>query len=92
MAVEVVTKEDLQVFRMQLINDIKQIILQQPQPAIKKWLKSTEVRRLLSISPGTLQNLRITGKLPFSKLGGIHYYRYEDVQEILNAEMNQNNS
>lgn len=87
MAVEIVTKEDLHVFRMQLLDDLKLIIKQQSQPAVKKWLKSTEVRKLLSVSPGTLQNLRITGKLPFSKVGSILYYRFEDVQTLLNVEI-----
>ena len=88
MPVEVVTKEDLQAFRMQLLNDLKQVISQQPKAEIKKWLKSSEVRKMLSLSAGKLQNLRITGKLPFSKIGGIVYYKYEDVEKLLGTTAN----
>ena len=42
------------------------------QPALpqRPWLKSHEVRRLLKISHGTLQHLRDSGQLKFSKVGG----------------------
>ncbi len=56
MSVEVVTREDLQAFRLELINDIKELLLPQPDTS-KKWLRSTEVRKQLSISAGTLQKL-----------------------------------
>lgn len=49
----------------------------------KKWLKSIEVRKLLNISPGTLQNLRINGTLRFTKIGGMLYYKLEDIHKLL---------
>jgi hypothetical protein len=36
----------------------------------KQWLKSVDVRKMLNISPGTLQNLRINGTLRYTKIGG----------------------
>ncbi len=83
MSVEVVTKEDLQVFRLQLLNDIKDIVLLK-QNKTEDWLRSSEVRKLLKISPGTLQSFRINGKLKPSKIGGIHFYRYTDIEKLLN--------
>jgi hypothetical protein len=62
MAIEIITKEDLQIFRFQLLDDLKNIIHTKPHKQ-KQWLKSSEVRKLLKISPGTLQNLRINGTL-----------------------------
>ena len=85
MALEVVTKEDLQAFRMQLLDDLKLIIAQQVEPSPKKWLKSGEVRTLLNLSAGKLQNLRITGKLPFTRIGGILYYQYKDVEKLFES-------
>jgi len=41
------------------------------------------VKKLLGISPGTLQNLRINGTLPFTKIGGVILYDYEDIQKML---------
>lgn len=86
MSVEVVTKADLQAFRIQLLNDLKKILVQQIPADSKKWLKSSEVMALLSLSAGKLQNLRITGKLPFSRIGGICYYKYEDIERLLSKE------
>jgi hypothetical protein len=82
MAIEVITKEDLNEFRHLLLNDIKNVIQPKHQKQ-KQWLKSTEVRKLLKISPGTLQNLRINGTLSFTKMGGIIFYNYEDIEAML---------
>ena len=82
MNVELITKDDLKEFKSDLLTEIKAIM--QPGPGqSKKWLKSVEVRRLLNISPGTLQNLRINGTLRFSKVGSIMYYKLEDINKIL---------
>lgn len=81
MNVELVTKEDLRELENNLLNAIKQI--QPGQGQAKKWLKSIEVRKLLNISPGTLQNLRIKGILRYTKIGGIMYYKLEDISKIL---------
>jgi predicted site-specific integrase-resolvase len=53
---------------------------------VKPWLRNSEVRKLLNISANTVQRLRIAGKLPSSKVGGIHYYRYEDIEKLLNSD------
>jgi predicted site-specific integrase-resolvase len=55
----------------------------------KKWIKSYEVRKLLNISPGTLQNLRMNGTLPFTRMGGALYYDNEDIQKILQTNKKQ---
>ena len=82
MIVEVITREDLNQFRSLLLNDLKEIIYSKPNPS-KQWLKSTEVRKLLNISPGTLQNLRINGTLSYNKIGGTIYYKYEEITKML---------
>lgn len=83
MAANIITTEDLNQFKSELLEDIKTIINNQSGFTPKKWLKSPEVRELLSISPGTLQNLRINGTLPFTKVGGVIYYDYDEIQKIL---------
>ena len=87
MAIEVVTKEDLQQFRMQLINDIRQLIGSPEKTFDKQWLKNAEVKKLLNISSNTVQRLRISGKLRSNKIGGIHYYRYADIEKMMNKEV-----
>ena len=84
MAIEVITREDLDEFRTLLLNDLKEILQSKPEQT-KQWLKSNEVRKLLNISPGTLQNLRINGTLTFTKIGGIMYYNYSDIEKVLNG-------
>ena len=90
MAVNIVTTEDLHTFRIQLLDDLKRIFSQVKTENQKQWLKSVEVRRLLKISPGTLQNLRINGTLKFTKIGGIHYYSMDDINRLLESGFSRN--
>lgn len=83
MAATIITTEDLREFKEELLEDIKAIINHQSGFNTKKWLKSPEVRDLLSISPGTLQNLRINGTLPYTRVGGVIYYDYEEIQKVM---------
>jgi len=83
MAIEVITREDLNEFRFLLLNDLKEIFGTKPQEQ-KQWLKSKEVRKLLNISAGTLQTLRINKKLTYTKIGGILYYNNADIEKLLN--------
>jgi DNA-directed RNA polymerase subunit F len=82
MNVELITKEDLKELKNDLLNEIKAIV-QPGEGQSKKWLKSNEVRKLLNISPGTLQNLRINGTLRYTKMGSIIYYKQEDINKVL---------
>ena len=79
---QIITREDLNEFRTLLLSDLNGMFNSTPQQQ-KQWLKSTEVRKLLNISPGTLQNLRINGTLTYTKIGGIIFYAYADLQKVL---------
>lgn len=83
MAATIITTEDLREFKTELLDDIKALIDAQSGFKANKWLKSPEVRELLSISPGTLQNLRINGTLPYTKVGGVIYYDYEEIVKVM---------
>ena len=85
MSVEVLTKEDLQSFRVQLLNDLRALLFH-GQNTKKEWLRSSEIRKALKISAGTLQNLRVTGLLKSSKIGGILFYRNSDLEKLLDPE------
>ena len=82
MAVSVVTTDDLEVFRHNLLNDLR-TIMQTKAPKQMQWLKSSEVRKTLKISPGTLQNLRVNGTLSYTKIGSIIYYNQDDIDSLL---------
>jgi len=79
MPTSIITTDDLREFKMELLEELKTLLSKQNSGTLKRYLKSSEVMDLLQISPGTLQNLRINGTLPYTKVGGIIYY---DVQEI----------
>lgn len=83
MAAQIITKEDLDEFKEELLEQIRIMLNSKVKPQSKKWLKSYEVREMLGISPGTLQNMRINGTLPFTKVGGLIFYDYDDIQKML---------
>ena len=85
MATEILTQEDLKQFRLQLLEDLK-VHFSQATATPKQWLKSSEVRKMLSISHGTLQNLRVNGTLPYKKLGGTMFYKYDDIERLLESD------
>ena len=85
MALEIVTKEDLETFRISMLEDIKGLLANPSPTPNKPWLRGNEVKKLLSISEGSLQQLRVTGKLKGSKVGGIYYYRYTDIDKMMNV-------
>lgn len=87
MAATIMTVEDFKEFKIELLEQIKKIVESQNTASIKKWLKSTEVRKLLNISPGTLQNLRINGTLSYTKIGGTIYYANQDIDKLLENNM-----
>ena len=86
MAAEIVTKEDLQEFGTNLLNQIRGLLGQVVEEP-KKWLKSYQVKNLLKISDNTLQTLRDNGTIPFTKIGGILYYSMEDINKVLRGEV-----
>ena len=83
MAATIITTEDLYDFKVQLFGELKKLLKENPQTPVKKYLKSAEVMEMLQVSPGTLQNLRINGTLPYTKIGGIILYEYEEILKVL---------
>lgn len=83
MATTVLTTEDLQEFKKELLQELKFLFPNNQATQNKKWLKSKEVRNMLSISPGTLQTLRINGTIPYTKMGGVIYYDNDEILRIL---------
>ena len=51
MTYDIITQEDLQKFRLQLLEDLTRIMSGAAQPQLnKEWLRSSEVRKMLGIS------------------------------------------
>jgi len=79
---ELLTKRDLQKFKQELFEFLKPVKESQGLQQ-QKWLRSKDVRKLLNISTGTLQNLRINGTLSYRKAGSIFFYKAEDIDKML---------
>lgn len=85
MGATILTTEDLMEFKLELLDEIRTLLQNKSDHFPKKWLKTHEVRELLGVSHGTLQNLRLNGTLPFSKVGGVLYYDYEEIMQVLES-------
>ncbi|SFW62345.1 Helix-turn-helix domain-containing protein [Sinomicrobium oceani] len=92
MKIEIITQDDLFKLKEDILAEIRALNhSNSTNEQGKVWLKSAEVRRLLGISPGTLQNLRVTGTLPYRKIGGTIYYRRDDVDTMMENGSNDHN-
>ncbi len=85
---EIITTDDLREFKTELLTEFRKMLKEHHGQPTKKWLKSYEVKKMLGISPGTLQNMRINGTIPFTKMGGILFYDSEDIRKILEDNKN----
>lgn len=86
MSIEVLTKEDLQLFRVQLLSDIRTMLLSlNPHAGNQKMegFKTGDVRNVLGCSVNKLMSLRIARKIRWKKIGGTVYYNREDVKRLL---------
>lgn len=86
MATTIITPEDLQLFKEELLGDIENLLNksnEEEKGNEKTWLKSYQVQRRLGISVGTLQNLRVNGTIPYTKIGGVLFYDQDDIDRIL---------
>jgi len=77
---QLVTVADLEEFKTAILDSIRQIVKQSTGP--KKWLKSSEVRKMIGISPGKLQAIRESGLLAFTRIGGNIYYDPNDLFKL----------
>lgn len=84
MAANLITEEDFQKFREELLEEIKDI-----KESVKNkklyppWLKSKDIMKLFGLSPTTLHRLRSSGKLPYTKIQGTIYYSIDDLNNLL---------
>lgn len=93
MAANIITSEDLEQFKWELLGNIKEYLdkregkKENQAQDEKVWIKSHQVQRMLGISPGTLQTLRLNGTIPYSKVGGVLFYCKTDISRLLEDNM-----
>lgn len=83
MPATIITPEDLQSFKKEFLEDIRKLLSEQKTVQERKWLKSGEVRKLFALSHGTLLQMRVNGLLPYTKIGGVIYYEYDDIKKMI---------
>ena len=79
---QLVTIEDLETFKAEMIAAITGILREKVKRPEKKWLKSSAARKLIGVSPGKLQAIRESGMLPYTKIGGNIYYDQDDLFKL----------
>ena len=53
-----------------------------------RWLRSSDVRKMLGISDSTLQTMRINKTIPAYQLGSTWFYREDEITEALMSSRN----
>jgi hypothetical protein len=82
---QLITVEDLNEFRKQLLQDLLTTLKTSGGITPKKWMRAHEVRRMLKISTGTLPTLKADGVISYTKMGGVHLFDYDEIQQLLAA-------
>lgn len=87
---DMITKEDLRQFGLELLGNIGALMAQtkevQGEIVEQEWIKSKQVRTLMNMSPGSVQNLRVTQKVRFKKILGSYYYNKVDLLKLFTDE------
>jgi hypothetical protein len=77
---QIATKEDLIELEKSLKAHFAELIVSH-RP--KKFIKTGELKKILGLSDSGVQNLRISGILPFTRLNGTIYYDWDEIVAIL---------
>lgn len=76
------------------IKEIKAQLLVLKQTRTEKfkqeWIDGQDVMLALKISKRTLQTMRDTGILPYSRIVGKFYYKVADIEELLESNYSRN--
>ena len=79
---EYVTKDDLRQYSLMIIDEIRKLKTEIKKDDEVEWLKSRAARKMLTMSAGSLQNLRVTGRVRFKKILGSYYYNRTDLLKL----------
>ena len=82
---QLVTTADLENFKPDMLEAIRKMVKSDQGLPAKKWLKSSEVRKMLDISPGKLHMLRASLRLARMRPGGVIYYDREDIIKMFES-------
>lgn len=84
---EIVTLEYFREFEKTILEKLSKLDSNQKEDGFSRWLKSNDVKQMLGISHGTLQQLRDNRTLNYCKMGGIIFYDRLEIEEYLEKSM-----
>ena len=82
-SIEKKTFEELVLRLGQFVKRMDRINRQRGGRRMSDWMDNQDVCQVLKISSRTLQTLRDSGRLPYSKINNRIYYRPEDVEQLI---------
>ena len=91
MPAQIITTDDLREFKTELLDDIKKLLKTRAETVNKSYLKSADLMKILKVSSGTLQTMRINGTLPYTKIGGIIFYDPDEISKVMKENSFHNN-
>lgn len=85
MSAEIITKEDLELFRVQLLKEIKELLPAKGHNSKEEveGYRTRDVRRILGCCYNKVKALRIARKIRTKKVGGTIYYNKDDVRRLV---------
>ena len=86
-SIEKKTFEELVSRLGQFVKRMDSINRQRCGKCMSDWMDKQDVCQALKISPRTLQTLRDSGRLPYSKINNRIYYRPEDVERLIENDV-----
>lgn len=93
MSLELLSKEDLQQLKQELLSAVdaklNTLIEQARKTRMEQWLTVGQLKEKLDISVGKLRYLRVRGEIPYSQLGSTIYYPFHEILQILEQNKKQ---
>ena len=88
MADTIATLSDLMQMKAEILEALEEY--KQANSIQKKWVRGPEARDMLSISSAKLQDMRIKGDIPYTKIGSIYYYPVQEIENVLEKNLKKN--
>ena len=68
-----------------LTRRVEELCRRHESKKLEEWLDGPQVCRMLNVSKRTLQSLRSSGRLGYSQIGRMMYYKARDVERLIAA-------
>ena len=83
MSLLMVTMQEMMVLKVEILREIRTLMQATPHLRQGDLLKTWEVRQMLGISLATLRNMRDQGKIEYTKIGGLLFYRKQHIVDLI---------